>query len=378
MATVLILGGYGYTGKLLARHLLEQSETRIVLAGRHIEKAESYAGQLNAEAGGGRVTTAYADASDRDSLRAVLGDVDLLLVAAPTTQHSPTVIRAALDCGVDYLDVQLGAQKLAFLKSHAAEIERAGRCFITEAGYHPGLPAAMIRYAACHLDRLERASTAGYLNMGGSLPYSEAVDELMEALQEYQGLVFKDGGWTRSASMDMRKVDFGSDIGVRKCYSMFFEELRALPDMYPALEEVGFYISTSHWLVDWVLFPLAILGMKVAPRTAVRPMGRLVWWGMQTLPKPPYLVALKVEASGEVNGAPAEFAASVSHADGYELTAIPVVACLLQYLDGSARRPGLWMMGHLIEPLRLFEDMERMGIRVKQLYTEFRPQAQVS
>ena len=88
---------------------------------------------------------------------------------------------------------------------------------------------------------------------------------------------------------------------------------------------------------------------KDPPRYAIRPMGKLVWRGMQTFPKPPYLVLLKVEAAGEKRGKPAKVEAAVAHPDGYELTAIPVVAALSQYLEGSARRPGLWMMGHLVD-----------------------------
>lgn len=56
---------------------------------------------------------------------------------------------------------------------------------------------------------------------------------------------------------------------------------------------------------------------------------------------------------------------SVAHADGYVLTAVPVVAALLQVLDGSARLPGLWMMGCLVHPGRLLEDMEKMGVQIK-------------
>ena len=54
--------------------------------------------------------------------------------------------------------------------------------------------------------------------------------------------------------------------------------------------------------------------------------------------------------------------ASVEHEDGYELTAIPVVALLKQY--NYIRRPGLHMMGHLADPDCLFQDMERMGAKV--------------
>ena len=55
--------------------------------------------------------------------------------------------------------------------------------------------------------------------------------------------------------------------------------------------------------------------------------------------------------------------ASIEHEDGYELTAIPVVALLKQY--DRFRKPGLHMMGNLAEPERLFRDMEQMGIRLE-------------
>ena len=265
MAKILILGGYGFTGKRLAHHLLAQTEAEIILGGRHIEKAQSYADQLNAEFTGGRVSACFMDAADRPSLSQALRGVDLLLVAAPTTQHAEWVIRAALDSGTDYLDVQLSARKLALLQSLTPDIKRAGRCFITEAGFHPGLPAAMIRWAAGHLERLDSALTAGYLNIGRSTPYSEAVDELMEVFQSYQAQVFKDGRWTKPGSYEIRKVDFGGEIGVRQCYSMFFEELQALPEMYPALREMGFYISGSNWFVDYVLTMVVMAGLKIAP-----------------------------------------------------------------------------------------------------------------
>jgi saccharopine dehydrogenase (NAD+, L-lysine-forming) len=56
----------------------------------------------------------------------------------------------------------------------------------------------------------------------------------------------------------------------------------------------------------------------------------------------------------------------VAHPDGYELTAIPVVAYLMQYLDGSARKNGVHMMGHIADPVRLFNDMQCMGAVVTE------------
>jgi saccharopine dehydrogenase (NAD+, L-lysine-forming) len=88
-----------------------------------------------------------------------------------------------------------------------------------------------------------------------------------------------------------------------------------------------------------------------------------MWWGMQQS-SPPYVVALKVEAKGMKNGQQAQVQVRIEHADGYELTAIPVVAFLLQYIDRSARQPGVHLMGQIAEPNRLFADMQRMGARI--------------
>ena len=366
MNTILILGGYGYTGKLLTKHLLQQTKYKVIVAGRNVEKAQAFASGLRDS----RVAALRVDAADPASLRSALQGVEpsaglrpsLCLVAAPVRSiNSEAVIGACLEAGVDYLDVQYSTTKINLLKAHAEEIRERGLCFVTEAGYHPGLPSALVRYAASQLDCIESAVTAGYLNMGGNLPFTEAVDELMEGFKAYRAQIFKNGAWTRPSSWDTRKFNFGPELGTRSCYSMFFEELQDLPKMYPTLHETGFYISGMNWFVDLVAMPIIMIGLKVAPKRGIRPLGRLMWWGMMNLSRPPYRVALQVEAKGQRNGQQAQVHARCEHEDGYELTAIPVVALLMQY--NQVRRPGLHMMGHLAEPTQLFEDMECMGVR---------------
>ncbi len=361
MSNILVIGGTGYTGRLIAQHLLEHSEANITIATRHVDKAQAFADELNRQHPDHRVKAVYADASQRDSLRSAFTDQTMVVVAAPTTAYAENVIRASLEMGLDYLDVQLGNRKLALLQSLAYEIEQAGLCFITEAGFHPGLPSALVRYAATHLDSIESAITLGYLNMGKGLPYSEAVDEVVESFRQYKSQFFKNGQWAKTNSYEVRTCDFGGDIGRKRCYAMFFEELHSLPSMFPSLRETGFYISEVHWVLDWMVMPLTMGLLKIAPK-AVRPIGRFLWWGMGTFHKPPYRVELQVQAAGLKDGRPATVCSSVAHPDGYELTAIPVVATLLQYLDGVARKPGLWMMGHVVDPRRLIGDMEKMGV----------------
>lgn len=327
MKTILILGGYGMTGKLLADHLLEQTDAKVALAGRHLEKAQALAEMLNGKYKGGRASAIAMDAAKKDSLLAGLQDVDLLVVAAPTTQFTENVVQACLEAKVDYLDVQLDINKLSVLRKYESEIVKAGLCFITEAGFHPGLPAALVRYAARNIDQPKNAITSCFLNMGKSIPYTDAVDELMEVFKNYQAQTFKDGQWTKTGSFDYCSIDFGGEIGKKTCYSMFFEELKLLPDLYPSLCNVGFYISGSNFITDWLITPIIFLGLKIVPIKGMHPLGKLMWWGM-SLSKPPYIVQLRTEVTGEKDGKLFQSVVSVAHPDGYELTAIPVVACL--------------------------------------------------
>jgi saccharopine dehydrogenase (NAD+, L-lysine-forming) len=366
MTKILILGGTGATGKALTRHLLMQTSADLALASRSLDKAQALADKFNAEFKTSRVTSVRADADDVESLRSAFRGMTLILVAAPTTRQAGTVIRSALEAGADYLDVQIGARKFDLLQSLGPEIERAGRCFITEAGFHPGLPAALVRYAAGQMDTVESVVIGGYLNMGGTrLAFTESVDELMEAFRDFRAQVLKNGAWTKRRSFTMRKIDFGGDIGTRNTFSMFFEELGPLPQLYPSLKELGFYISETHWFLDWFITMIVFAGIKLFPKGGIRPLGKLLWWGMTTLPKPPHRLELHTEATGLKNGKPSKIVFNVSHTDGYELTAIPVVAGLMQYLDGSARKPGMWMMGHLVDPVRLMLDMQKMGATVE-------------
>ncbi len=243
MTSIIILGGTGAAGRLIAEHLLGRSEVRVTLAARRVERAHSLATAFNQRFPGSRVTAAFADAADGRSLRRAFKGRALAIIASPTPADAHTVIQACLDVGLDYLDIQLGTRKLALLNAHAAEIERAGLCFVTEAGFHPGLPSALVRLACARLDSPERAIVGGYLNFGEGLPYTDAVDELVDLFKNYDTRVYADGRWGRPSFFTTRKVDFGGDIGVKNAYPMFFEELLGLPQLIPTLTELGFFIS---------------------------------------------------------------------------------------------------------------------------------------
>jgi saccharopine dehydrogenase (NAD+, L-lysine-forming) len=365
--TLLILGGYGHTGRPLARLLLQETDVQLVLAGRSQEKAVAFAAECNREFSGERVSGSFADASDRVSLEQVFRGIDLVIVASTTAIYARQVAAAALAAGIDTLDIQYSTQKITALQSLSAEIENARRCFITDGGFRPGLPAALVRYAAGHFDKLERAVIGSVIKedwAGLDLP-DETIQELLEEINDFQSLVFKDGIWKKAGMFGIQgylRMDFGREFGLQYCAPMFLEEMRALPEMFPSLRETGFFVGGFNWFTDWVVMPLAMVVNKTWPQRGLKPMVKLMKWGLKAFSRPPFGTLLKVEAKGSKNGQAKELQVTLYHPDGYLFTAIPVVACLLQYLDGTARKPGLWTQAHLVEPVRLMQDMQRMGI----------------
>ncbi len=371
----LILGGYGNSGLALAILLLRFSDCRLVLAGRNLQRAEAAAAGLNAEFSGMRARGIRLDAADSAALKSAFTGMDMVISASSTTQYAGSVAAAALEAGSDYLDIQLSSEKkLASLNALRPQILNAGRCFITDGGFHPGLPAVMIRHAAQQFDRLNSANIGSLLKVNwADLHFSEATlrefaEEITREIANPRPAIYRDKRW-RKASMfsatDYPRFDFGDPFGKRYCAPMFLEEMHSLPEMFPALQETAFYVSGFNRFVDGVVFPLLMAGVKIHPKGKFSTLGKLLVWGLRRFSKPPYINILKLEARGEAAGKPAYRELRISHEDGYLLTAAPVAACLLQYLEGAIRKPGLWLMAHLVEPGRLLEDLGRMGIAVQ-------------
>jgi hypothetical protein len=370
----LILGGYGNTGRPLAELLLQETDVTLVIAGRNTKKAQALAASLNERFAGERVRSEYIDASDPAILRGAFSGVDMVVVASSTVEYTGQVAGAALESGVDYFDVLFSAKKIAILQAMAPQIEEAGLCFITDGGFHPGLPAALIRRLAQEFDRLERARVGSVIKIDWNpLDITSAtMDEFVGEFMDFQTLVYRDGHWRKSSFLSMMKpvyIDFTSEIGPnfgrQYCIPMFLEEMRAIPELYPGIKETGFLVGGFNWFVDWFLSPIIMVALKLGPQRAIRPMGRLMLWGLRRFGKPPYGTLLKAEVQGQKGAETLTAETILYHEDGYAFTAIPAAACLLQYLDGSIRRPGLWLQANVVEPGRMMIDMERMGIQIQ-------------
>jgi saccharopine dehydrogenase-like NADP-dependent oxidoreductase len=367
MKRFLILGGYGNTGILIARLLVKHTDSQVALAGRSKERGTEVAYRLNQRYSTLRVTSVVCDAGDRTSLLAALKNCDFVIVASSTSRYVETIAKAAIESGVDYLDVQVSASKVRYLKSIQHRILESGRTFITDAGFHPGLPALMARYAGSCFDEMNKANIGSliYINWA-QYNFSESTFmEFVEEFKSYSNMVYKDKKWQKVKMSDklmMKQFDFKEPFGKMNAYSMYLDEMSELTEKYPALDETGFYIQGFNWFTNYLVFPFAAVSLKLFP-SSTKFVGKIFGWSVRKFSKPPFRCILKLEAEGLRDGKTKKMEIVISHEDGYFLTAIPIAATLMQYIEGLVK-PGLHFMAHYPEPLKLISDMKYMGLDI--------------
>lgn len=364
MATILILGGYGKAGSLFCEYLLKETSVNIIIAGRQLHKADALANRLKENFPASRIATRYIEASDKKSLREALHNVNLILVSATTTQWAKQIAEVALEAQVDYIDIYFQQDIYPLLETLKSRIIQAKRCFITQAGFHPGLPSVYIRKGAQYFDEYHKAIIAFTMNM--KIEDTASVYELIDALADYKPMFYRDGTWKIGTYKDTLNIDYGHRFGVRESVPFNMVEIETLPELLD-LQEVGIYTTGFNWFTDYLLFPPMMLSQKIKKGLLRHFWAKLFVFGINQFSKTAEGVVFLLEAEGIKDGKFQKIKIISEHDGVYDFTVIPVIACLKQYLDGSIRKTGLWMMGHLVDPSQLFTDMEKMGVKIQTI-----------
>ncbi len=368
---ILILGGYGNVGLNITKLLLKESSAQIIVAGRDLKKAELFMEICNTEYSGNRVSAKYIDVSKIETLRESMTDVSLLLIASSTSKFTVQISKVALEFNCDYMDIHFGREVFTQLSLIRKEIDNKKLCFITGGGIHPGFPSAIIRYIGSYFDSFNEAIVGSVMNIDYNTynfsPSSRR--EFLVELMDFQSLYYKNGNWINASlytNKDLKEIDFGPEFGKKYCAPMFFEELRVLPEIYPALRNIGFFIAGFNPITDYIVFPILLVLLKILPAIFVNPLSNLMFWSLKMFSKPPYKIIMKIIGSGLIKGESVQKEMIVSHIDGSYFTAVAVVACLLQYFENTEGIPGLHQQAIIVEPKRFFNDLVRLGIIIEK------------
>jgi len=269
------------------------------------------------------------------------------------------------------------------LKDLKPRIEKSGKYFISDGGFHPGIPAALVRYVAGE-HSLVSANVFVFVQPDWSaLELSESTkQEFIQEILKMDNRIYNKGSWEKQGWNVQREFDFGGEVKKQVSVPLYLDELGELPtcDLIKedgTLEELGMYIAGFNLITIFLVMPICMMAMWLFPKASLKPMANLFCWSLQKFTSPPYGAVLTLDAVGKkkkpfgtdtlvASDDKIHLSIRVAHHDTYHFTAVPAVAGILQILDDKEpkQRAGLYRQGTFAEPRRFLADLERMGLEV--------------
>jgi hypothetical protein len=249
---VLILGGYGFFGRIIAGMLARSPGVELLVAGRDASKATALAYQLGLRAENARAL----DANDPrlGMMLRKLAVNTVIHTAGPFQGQQYQVARAAIEARSHYLDLADGRAFVVGIQALDAAARAAGVCVLSGASSLPALSSAVVDEHVTHFKRID--SIAIGISSGAKLPGIAT----LSAVMGYCGKSFRvweNGAWADAYGwLDRRTFGFPKPVGPRLLGRCDVPDLTLLPQRYPGVRTVsfhaGFASETGHKLVEWL------------------------------------------------------------------------------------------------------------------------------
>jgi saccharopine dehydrogenase (NAD+, L-lysine-forming) len=255
MARALIVGAGG-VGNVVAHKCAQVPEafSEIVLASRRISQCEEVQKSVRAKTGRA-LRIAALDADDRDAAAALLRQhrPDVLINVALPYQDLP-LMDACLEAGVHYVDTAVQEQReVSNLFEYKpqwdfhARYREAELTAILGSGFDPGVTNAFCAYA--HRELFDTIETVDILDCNaGSHGRSFATNfnaeiNIREITQH--GCYWEEGQWIETEPLSINMMFDFPQVGPRKAYLIFHEEMESLVKYMPGLKRVRFWMTFS-------------------------------------------------------------------------------------------------------------------------------------
>jgi saccharopine dehydrogenase-like NADP-dependent oxidoreductase len=195
-ARVLVAGGYGNFGALIARRLADAPEVRVIVAGRSAERARAFAGTIGADWGTLDV------AGDLDGALAALAPDILIHTAGPFQGQAYALAEACIRRRCHYIDIADGRDFVAGITRLDAAARAAGVLVVSGASSVPAFTSAVVDHHRSGFDVLEgvlgaistaQRATPGPATVGAILgyagkPFTTLRDGRTRTVHGWQGL----------------------------------------------------------------------------------------------------------------------------------------------------------------------------------------------
>jgi saccharopine dehydrogenase (NAD+, L-lysine-forming) len=117
------------------------------------------------------------------------------------------------ESGADMIDILVRGDVVDRLEKYRKKMVDQKRIFITQAGFHPGLPAPFIRYAKHHFEEYQTANVVMAMNVIFEKPASTY--EIIYEIGEAKATILSNGVWKKATYKDALQIQFSDRFGIR-------------------------------------------------------------------------------------------------------------------------------------------------------------------
>ena len=252
MNKVLIIGAGG-VGNVVAHKCAQVPEvfSEIMLASRTVSKCEAIRDAV-AQRTGRRIDVAQVDADDVAQTTALINRYkpDLVLNVALPYQDLH-LMDACLAAGVDYLDTanyeppDEAKFEYQWQWAYRERFEKAGLMALLGSGFDPGVTNVYCAYAQQQLfDEVHYVDILDCNAGEHGHPFATNFNPEINIREvTARGRYWEQGEWKETDPLSVaRDFDF-PEVGVRKAYLMYHEELESLAMNIPALKRIRFWMT---------------------------------------------------------------------------------------------------------------------------------------
>jgi saccharopine dehydrogenase (NAD+, L-lysine forming) len=281
MSRVLIIGAGG-VGRVVTHKCAQLPETfsDIWLASRTLAKCD----QIASEIGGGKVKTAQVDADNVQELVALIRRIEpkmVINVALPYQDLS--IMDACLETGIDYLDTanyeppDEAKFEYKWQWAYQDRFKEAGLMALLGSGFDPGVTNVFTAYARKH--HFDRIDTVDILDCNaGDHGYAFATNfnpEINIREVTANGRFWENGGWVTTRPMEISRVFDFPEIGPKKMFLLYHEEMESLSKHLPEVKRWRFWMTFGESYLKHLeviqnlgldsIEPMAFQGQQIVP-----------------------------------------------------------------------------------------------------------------
>ena len=251
MSKVLIIGAGG-VGRVVAHKCAQAPEifSEIMLASRTKSKCDAIAKELPRP-----VQTAQVDADNVPELAGLIRSFKPSLVLNVALPYQDLhIMDACLETGVDYLDtanyepLDVAKFEYSWQWAYQERFREAGLMALLGSGFDPGVTNVFTAYARKHhFSRMETLDIIDCNAGDHGQPFATNFNPEINIREvTARGRYYEHGEWVETDPLSFAwTYDFPAEIGKKKCFLMYHEELESLVKHFPEIKRARFWMTFS-------------------------------------------------------------------------------------------------------------------------------------